>query len=110
MKKIFDVIFRPFRWMVHRIKHKMHHFSIDALKKMLRQHGLALVVIFLVWELLEDVLFPLLFIWMGNEVSPWFLGLAPVSWLLCLHPIAVPILWGVWIKISKKEESEVDSQ
>ena len=58
---------------------------------------MALVVIFLLWELIEDVGFPLLFIWLGNNVNPWFLTGAPISWVLCLHPVAVPLLWGLWM-------------
>jgi hypothetical protein len=95
-------IFKPFRWAYHRIKHKIGHFSLKELKAVFKKHGLALVIIIVGWEIIEDILFPILFIWLGNNVNPWFLTGAPVSWLLCLHPVAVPILWTLWIKISKK--------
>ena len=95
-------IFKPLRWAYHRIKHKIGHYSLDDIKKMFKEHGPALVIIFVGWEIIEDILFPILFIWLGNNVNPWFLTGAPVSWLLCLHPVAVPILWTLWIKISKK--------
>ena len=94
------------RWVKHRLKHKLEHFSLDSLKRTLKEHGLALLVIIVVWEIIEDILFPALFIWLGNNVNPWFLTGAPIAWLMCLHPIAVPVLWGIWIKISKKKVDE----
>ena len=91
----------------HRITHKLHHFKWSHFKSILRENGLAFLIIFIVWEIIEDVLFPLLFIWLGNNVNPWFLTGAPVSWLLCLHPVAVPVMWAIWVKISRrKNESE----
>jgi len=89
------------RWIYHRIKHKLSHLHPSKLVDTLKEHGLALVVIIIAWELIEDVLFPLLFIWLGHNVNPWFITGAPISWLLCLHPIAVPIIWGIWIKVRK---------
>tara|TARA_R110000824_G_scaffold53389_3_gene147885 strand:- start:179 stop:403 length:225 start_codon:yes stop_codon:yes gene_type:complete len=68
------------------------------------EHGVALVVIIVMWEIIEDILFPILFIWLGKNVNPWFLAGAPVSWLMCLHPIAVPLLWAVWIKFSLRRD------
>ena len=91
------------RWIYHRIKHKVEHFRISHITDTFKEHGLALVVIMVSWEIVEDVLFPLMFIWLGKNINPWFLTGAPISWLLCLHPIAVPILWGLWIKISRRK-------
>ena len=92
----------------HRITHKLHHFKWSHLKSILKQHGLAFLIIFIVWEIVEDVLFPLLFIWLGNNVNPWFLTGAPISWLLCLHPIAVPVMWAIWVKISRRKNESKD--
>ena len=72
----------------------------------LKEHGLALVIIIVVWEIIEDVLFPALFIWLGHNVNPWFITGAPISWLLCLHPIAVPVMWSIWVKISRRENEK----
>ena len=96
----------------HRITHKLHHFKWSHFKSILKEHGLALLIIFIVWEIIEDVLFPLLFIWLGNNVNPWFLTGAPVSWLLCLHPIAVPVMWAIWVKISmiKNESKDIEDK
>jgi hypothetical protein len=90
-------------WVKHRIQHKAHHLKLSNLVDTLKEHGLALVVIIVVWEIIEDVLFPVLFFFLGNYVHPVFYAGAPAAWLLCLHWLAVPILWSAWVKISKKK-------
>ena len=92
----------------YRLTHKIHHFKLSHFKNLLREYGLAFLVIFIIWEIIEDVMFPLLFIWLGNNVNPWFLTGAPVSWLLCLHPIAVPAMWAIWVKISRRKNESKD--
>jgi len=87
-------------WLLRRLKHKLEHYSLQNIKKQLLQYGLSFVIIFVAWEIIEDVLFPLLFIWLGNNVNPWFLTGAPISWILCLHPIAVPVIFTLYIKLS----------
>ena len=95
-----------FKWVKERIRHKLHHFRPSKLMDILVEHGMALLVIVVLWEIIEDVLFPLLFIWLGHNVNPWFITGAPISWLLCLHPIAVPVMWGVWVKISRRKDAK----
>ena len=85
-----------------RISHKLEHLKWSSIKKTLKENGLALVIIIIGWEIIEDVLFPVLFIFLGNNVHPAFYAGAPASWLLCFHWLAVPITWGLWKKISKK--------
>ena len=97
---------RVLRWLRHRIGHKLEHLKPGHLMDTLVEHGLALVVIVIIWEIIEDILFPLFFIWLGKNVNPWFLTGAPLSWLLCFHPIAVPILWALWIKISRRNDEK----
>jgi Na+-transporting NADH:ubiquinone oxidoreductase subunit NqrB len=94
------------RWLKHRIGHKLEHIKPSHLMNTIVEHGVVLVVIIVAWEIIEDILFPLLFIWLGKNVNPWFLTGAPISWLLCLHPIAVPILWALWIKISRRDDEK----
>ena len=91
-----------------RLTHKLQHFRWSHFKKLLREHGLAFLVIFIIWEVIEDIMFPLLFIWLGNNVNPWFLTGAPISWLLCVHPIAVPVMWAIWVKISRRKNESKD--
>lgn len=93
---------KAFEWLRHHIKHKLEHLRPGHLLDALKEHGLALVVIVVAWEIVEDILFPVLFVWLGKNVNPWFIAGAPLSWLLCLHPIAVPAIWHVWIKFRRK--------
>ncbi len=93
------------KWVRERLRHKLEHFKPSRLMDTLVEHGLSLVVIIILWEIIEDVLFPLLFIWLGMHVHPVFLAGAPASWLLCMHWLAVPIMWKLWIKIKGKNES-----
>ena len=94
---------RAVRWFIDHVKHKLGHFHPTRLLDTLKEHGMALVIIIVGWEIIEDILFPVLFIWLGHNVNPWFITGAPISWLLCLHPIAVPAIWGLWIKISRRD-------
>ena len=90
---------RLFRWLKDRLAHKLQHWKWSHLKEILREHGTALVVIIIGWEIIEDVCFPLLFMWLGANVHAVFLAGAPASWLLCLHWFVVPLTWGWWIKL-----------
>ena len=96
------------RWIKSRIAHKLSHLKWANIKQTMQEHGLALVIIIVGGEIIEDVLFPLLFLLLGNYVHPAFYTGIPAAWLLCLHWLAVPILWGWWIKMSKKGDSEND--
>ena len=86
------------------------YFRLSHIKELFKEHGLAFAIIFIIWEVVEIIMFPLLFWWLGNNVNPWFLTGAPVSWLLCVHPIVVPITWAMWIKISRRTNESKDIQ
>jgi len=92
-----------FRWLKHRLTHKLEHFSATKLKKFLKENGLAFVIIFVAWEIIEDIVFPILFMFLGNNVHPAFYAGAPASLILCFHWLMIPILWGAWLKIKGKE-------
>jgi|TARA_Y100000593_G_C4316312_1_gene341030 uncharacterized membrane protein len=89
------------KWIKHRLAHKLEHFSPAKLKKFLKENGLAFVIIFIAWELIEDVVFPVLFVFLGNYVHPVFYAGAPASILLCFHWLMIPILWGAWVKLRR---------
>ena len=99
-----------FKWLRERLGHKLEHLKWENIKSILREHGLALVVIIVGWEIVEDVVFPLLFALLGNYVHPAFYAGIPAAWLLCFHWIAVPVMWGWWIKYSGSQaEKEIDA-
>ena len=82
----------------------MEHLRWSSIKSLFREHGLALVVIIVGWEIIEDVVFPAIFALLGNYVHPAFFAGIPAAWIVCLHWFMVPVLWSWWIRISKQEE------
>ncbi len=86
----------------HRISHKLENYSGAKLKKFLKENGIAFVVIFVGWEIVEDVIFPIIFAGLGNHVHPAFYAGIPASLILCFLWLAIPILWGLWLKLNKK--------
>ena len=83
----------------------MHHLSIAHLKYVLKNHGWALLVIIVGWEIVEDLVFPTILWFMGKYINPAFFSLIPASLIICFHWLAVPLLWGIWIKISGSKET-----
>ena len=98
---------RLYRWAKDRISHKLSHLKLENIKRTLRENGLALVVIIVGWEIVEDILFPAIFALLGKHVHPAFFAGIPAAWLICLHWLAVPILWGLWVKI-KGGDDKID--
>ena len=94
------------RWLRNRISHKLEHIRPSYLLDVLSRHGLALVTIIIIWEIIEDVLFPILFIWLGHNVHPAFIAGAPISWLICLHWLMVPLTWSFWMKFRNKKDKK----
>ena len=95
---------RLYRWVKQRIGHKLSHFKWENIKQTFRENGLALVVIIVGWEIIEDVLFPAIFALLGKHVHPAFYAGIPAAWIICLHWLMVPVLWGVLIKIKGTNE------
>ena len=95
-----------YRWIKQRLRHKLSHFKWENVKKTLRENGLALVVIIIGWEIIEDVIFPVIFAVLGKYVHPAFFAGIPAAWIICLHWLMVPILWGAWIRFKGGEKEE----
>tara|TARA_B100000085_G_C18419327_1_gene462010 strand:+ start:491 stop:754 length:264 start_codon:yes stop_codon:yes gene_type:complete len=74
------------------------------MKRTMRENGLALLVIIIGWEIVEDVVFPAIFAVLGKYVHPGFYAGIPAAWIVCLHWFMVPILWGIWIKFKGIDE------
>ena len=102
-------ILKPIKWIIDRLRHKIAHLKLSYLAGVFKEHGVSLVVIIVIWEIIEDVLFPILFIWLGNNVHPAFLAGAPISWLICLHWLMVPITWGLWMRVKGEDKDGLDS-
>ena len=96
-------------WLKTRVLHKINHLRWSNIKKLFRENGLALVVIIVGWEIVEDVVFPIIFAVLGKYVHPGFYAGIPAAWIVCLHWFMVPVLWGAWIKIKQdKDHHELD--
>ena len=93
-----------FNWLRKTWNNKLSHFKWDKLKAIFKEHGLALIVIIVGWEIVEDVVFPLIFAFLGNYVHPSFYAGIPAAWIVCLHWFMVPLLWGAWMKIKGVEK------
>ena len=87
-------------WLKTRISSKLNNFSSEKLKAFLKKNGLAFVIIFIGWEIIEDVVFPIIFAALGTYIHPAFYAGVPASLILCFHWLAIPILWGLWLKIT----------
>ncbi len=78
---------------------------MEKLKGFLKKNGLAFVIIFVGWEIVEDVVFPIIFGVLGNYVHPAFYAGIPASLILCFHWLAIPILWGLWVKLTNQSNT-----
>ena len=96
-------------WLKNRISHKFDNFSKEKLRSFLKKNGLAFVIIFVGWEIIEDVVFPIIFGFLGNYVHPAFYAGIPASLILCFHWLAIPILWGIWLKITDQTNKAEDN-
>ena len=97
---------RFIKWIKKRLSHKLEHIKWSNVKKMFKDHGLALVVIIVGWEIVEDVVFPIIFAILGKYVHPAFFAGIPAAWIICLHWFMVPFIWGIWIKIKKEDSTK----
>ena len=93
--------------LIHNVKHKLGMLRWKNLKPYWDEYGLPFLIILIVWEIIEDVLFPIMFWLLGKFVNPAFYAGIPVSWILCVHPIAVPIIWPWYCFVFKKKKKEV---
>ena len=66
-------ISKLFTWIKYRIKHKLEHFKPSCLIETFKKHGIALLVIIIVLEIIEDIMFPLLFIYhiLQQKLQPY---------------------------------------
>jgi hypothetical protein len=88
----------------HNLRHKLSFWRWFNIRKKLVQYGLPFLIILILWEIIEDIVIPGIFGLLGAYIDPMFYALVPTTWFVCLHPIAVPIMWAWWCFIFKKEK------
>lgn len=94
-----------YKWLKNRLSHKFENLSRKKIKSFLKKNGLAFVVIVVGWEIIEDVVFPIVFGFLGNYIHPAFYAGIPASLILCFHWLAIPVLWGLWLRFSGRRDS-----
>ena len=72
------------------------------LKKKIFDYGLPLVIIFIFWEVIEDIFIPYAFYLLGENVNEAFYAFIPASFFVCLHWITVPLTFFIYLKITGK--------
>ena len=93
-----------FSWIKKRVSHKFENLSRKKIKAFLKKNGLAFVIIFVGWEIVEDIIFPIIFGFLGNYIHPAFYAGIPASLILCFHWLAIPVLWGLWLRFSGNKD------
>ena len=101
--------------MIRRLKDKLSHklsfWKKEKFKKIIVEYGVPFLVILIVWEIFEDIIFPAICYWLG-QYYPAFYAMIPTLWIVCLHPVVVPILWWIYVRFwgnKNKKKYECDS-
>lgn len=89
---------------LHHLYCKLAFWRHKNINKIFKKYVLPLAIITIVWEIIEDIGFPILFYFLGKHVHPSFYVGMPVSWLLCIHPIAIPLIFSVYCFIVNKKQ------
>ena len=87
---------------IDHLKNKILFWKGKNIRKVFKKYVLPLAVITIAWEIIEDILFPIMFYFLGKYIHPTFYAGMPVSWLLCIHPIAVPAIFGFYCWATRK--------
>ena len=95
-------------WIRQKFKDKLSLLSPSNIRSTFKKHGIALVVIIILWEIIEDLVIPSLFAYLGSSINPAFYVGIPASILICSHWIGIPLLWGMWVRLSSGQKSDVD--
>ena len=93
---------------VNRLKSKIKAWRWSHLKTLWMRYGIPFLIIFIAWEIVEDVVFPAIFYLLGTHVNEAFYLGIPAAWILCFHPVAVPILWAIYCYATRKKHVKID--
>ena len=93
-----------------KVSHKLSFWKKEKFKKIIVEYGVPFLVILIGWEIFEDIIFPAICYWLG-QYWPAFYAAIPTLWIVCLHPVVVPVLWWAYVKFwgsKNKKEYECD--
>ena len=91
---------------IHNLRHTIEFWKWENLKSTFLKYGTEFLVILILWEIIEDLIFPWLMYLCGETLNPVFYSLIPLGWIVCLHPIAVPVLWWLWQFLKQSKDNE----
>ena len=94
------------QYIKHTINDKITFWKWKNLKKKLIEYGPTFLIILIIVELLEHVGLPLLFYYLGGNVHDFFYVLIPAPLLICLHFITAPLVFFIYITITKNKTSK----
>ena len=95
---------RFIEYIKHTLKHKIAFWKWKNLKAKLIEYGPTFLIILIIVELLEHFGLPLLFYYLGENVHNFFFALMPAPLLICLHFITTPIVFFIYVAITKKKK------
>ena len=87
------------------MKHKIAFWKWKNLKAKLIEYGPTFLIILIIIEILEHVGLPLLFYYLGGSVHDFFYVLMPAPLLFCLHFITAPLVFLIYVAITKKKKT-----
>jgi hypothetical protein len=97
------------RNIIHKLKHAINHrlsfWTWNAIKAKFKTYGVPFLIIFILWEIFEDVIFPAICWMLGTYYDPVFYAGIPVLWIVCVHPIAVPLIFSIYCWFTRSKPS-----
>ena len=93
----------------HNFKHKISFWKKDSLKKKMVKYGFPFLIILIAWEIVEDIIIPAIAYLLGLYVDPTFYAAIPITWVVCLHPFVVPVLWYYWCFVFNKDGDQIET-
>ena len=94
------------QYIKHTINDKIAFWKWKNLKRKLIEHGPTFLIILIIVELLEHIGLPLLFYYLGDSLHDFFYLLIPAPLLICLHFITAPIVFLIYVSITKQKKSK----
>ena len=92
------------KYIKHSIKDKIAFWKWKNLKEKLIEYGPTFVIILIIVELFEHIGLPLLFYYLGGNVHDFFYVLIPAPLLFCLHFMTAPLVFFLYVAITKKKK------
>jgi len=94
------------QYIKHTVSHKISFWKLSHLKSKFIEYGPTFLIILIIVELLEHFGLPILFYFLGNNIHDFFYLLIPAPLVVCLHFITAPIVFFIYINITRKKKEK----